>query len=731
MKIALIGLLMGVTCQAFAIKDLEPPNDHSSIFLKTILGSTFWDYDSPGVINTSVISDQFGKALAYGNFNNDQWQDLAIGIPSRDFNFLFSVENSGEVLILYGSANGLSSVNEQTLTQGFGDNGIEPSDFFGWSLVSGDFNGDGVDDLAVGSPFEDITFLAVNRANAGAINIFYGSDTGFVTPVESTFIHQGNISNNPDAAIQPNDRFGWSLTAGDLNNDDIDDLVVSSPNEDLGTTSNSGMITVFFGSNTGITTTSDNTSIAQSSSGLEDSPETGDQFGYSLAVGHFNLDNFLDLAIGVPGEDIEGHSGAGAVQVISGGVDGLTETNTLWSQAGNILGAPEFQDRFGTSLAVGNFNEDSFDDLVIGVPQENLPEGSDAGLINIIYGGLFGLTETNNQIFDLGTGGVSGIANAGDRFGQVLTTGNLNFDDYDDIVIGSPLDGTSGFGSTLFLYGSNSGITIVGNEIEFGPSMNAQFGAALTIADFGRGPELAVGIPEADSTQGTNNSGTVEVFRFENLNSVPPQFTATGPFSIDENSADSTFVGNLDANDGNGGENDLSVSYSIIAGNNNSVFSINALGHLSVADSNFLNFESQSVYALSIRATDDQMLTTTPSIQININDIEEAPVFILTGPYTIGDSVPNGTFVGLVTANDGDGGFGVGYSIIAGNNTGIFSISTNSGAIFVLDTNQLDSDTTPIINLTIEADDGNLQSSQVITINIDDSLFSNGFESDL
>ncbi len=725
----LTGLLASIIYSTIATAEITP-SESSSIYLKTTLGSTNWDYDSLGISGSSEVADQFGKALAYGNFNGDQWQDLAIGIPSRDFNFIISATNNGLVLILYGSADGLSPTNQQTLSQGFVENGIESSDFFGWSLASGDFNGDGFDDLAVGSPFEDFTFLAVDRNNAGAINIFYGSDSGFNSPVESVFIHQGNLVNNIDA-VQPNDQFGFSLVAGDFDNDGIDDLVVSTPNEDLGEASNAGQVSIIFGSDDGITTSSDSMPIAQSSFGIEGDPESGDQFGYSLAAGYFDFNNFLDLAIGVPGERIDGSDGAGAVQVILGGLNGLTNTNTLWSQSGDIQGIPESQDRFGTSIAVGNFNDDFSDDLVVGVPQENIPEGADAGVINIIYGDNSGLTTTNNQIFDLGSPGVGGTPNAADRFGQVLTTGNLNFDDYDDIVIGSPFDGSSDRGTALFLYGSNSGITTVGNEIEFGPNMTAQFGAALAIADFGRGPELAVGLPEADSTGGTNNSGTVEVFRFENPNSIPPQFTATGPFSITEDSIDSAFVGNIDANDGNGGDTDLSVSYSITSGNSNGIFSINSLGILTVANSSFLDFENQSSYNIEVRASDNQMLTTTTPVLVNITNIDEAPVFLLTGPFDIGDTAPNGSFVGLVTANDGDGGssgVGITYTIIAGNNTGIFSLNNNLGGIFVADSSQLDSDTMPVIILTVEADDGNITSTHLIQINITDELFSDGFE---
>ena len=87
----------------------------------------------------------------------------------------------------------------------------------------------------------------------------------------------------------------------------------------------------------------------------------------------------------------------------------------IWSQGtSGILGAPEASDRVGESLAAGDFNNDGFDDLAMGVPRESVGTEDVAGAVNVIYGGASGLTATGNQLWTQNSESIDGEAEAND-----------------------------------------------------------------------------------------------------------------------------------------------------------------------------------------------------------------------------------------------------------------------------------------------------------------------------
>jgi hypothetical protein len=158
--------------------------------------------------------------------------------------------------------------------------------------------------------------------------------------------------------------------------------------------------------------------------------ETGDQFGWSLAAGLYNGDDFYDLAIGVPGEDVGTVVDAGAVNTMHGSATGPAGTGQVLFQGDNALGdVIEPNDRFGQSLAKGifsnGFNNDAFDDLAVGVALEDVGDRVDAGLVNLLEGsaagGLLGSNTVLVQGADLGGGArVGGTAEAGDALGAAV-----------------------------------------------------------------------------------------------------------------------------------------------------------------------------------------------------------------------------------------------------------------------------------------------------------------------
>lgn len=382
--------------------------------------------------------------------------------------------------------------------------------------VEGDFNGDGYADLVLGVAGEDLG----DKIDAGTVTIVYGDATG-INPNNSQGISQAG----PVAGVaEAGDQFGRAYGVGDINNDGRSDLVVGAPNEAVGSTQAAGGITVLFGSSGGLAT-SGTQSFTQSGP-VAGVAETGDRFGAAVALGDFDGDGRDDVAVGVPGEDEGNQVDAGTVNVIYGSSSGLTTSgNAAFGQAGPVAGASESDDRFGTSLAVADFNGDGYEDLAVGVPGEDIGSGwnriVDAGSVAVLYGSSSGLRSSGSKTFSQ-SGAIVGSPEAGDAFGTAVTGGDFDGDGYDDLAVGVPGEAIGSIvqaGQVNIIYGSSSGLTTSGNRsfsqagsVEGAVEAGDRMGSAVAAGDFdndGR-DDLAIGAPGEDLGS-TPNGGSVNV----------------------------------------------------------------------------------------------------------------------------------------------------------------------------------------------------------------------------
>jgi hypothetical protein len=239
----------------------------------TSAGNQVWTQDSPGIIDSAEAMDEFGESLTVGSFDGDAAADLAVGVPFED---LGATMDAGAVNVIYGSAGGLASPDNQRWTQdsdGIVDS-AETGDRFGWAVVSGDHDGDGDDDLAVGAPSEGTTASA-----AGAVNAIYGSPAG-LDPTGDQRWTQG--SDGILDAVEDNDQFGYSLTAGDFDDDGADDLAVGVPFEEVGPPTNAGAVNAIYGALTVGLGPGGNQLWYQDSPGIAEDDEKDDEFGNTL-----------------------------------------------------------------------------------------------------------------------------------------------------------------------------------------------------------------------------------------------------------------------------------------------------------------------------------------------------------------------------------------------------------------------------------------------------------------
>jgi hypothetical protein len=392
-----------------------------------------WSQSGGVIPDGSEPDEQFGYRVAPGDFNKDGFVDLAVGVPYEDIG---ASVNAGVVNVLYGGTSGLTVTYSQMLTQIPLADDPETDDTFGAALTTGDFNGDGYADLAVGVPNEDLGDPAVN--SAGAVNVLYGSSSG-LSDAHNQFLHQGAGT----YGIEAGDHFGQAVRSGDFNGDGYSDLAVGVPGQDIGVP-DAGVVQVFLGSASGLSTGPGTGQVfSQGEDEILDTPEAGDGFGSAFAAQDFDADGYTDLAVGVPDEDLGG-AAEGVVHVLFGSNQGLTGVGSqLWSQdeTGDPDGA-ESNDHFGFRLTAGDLNCDGYADLAVGAPYEDVGEGGvvDAGAVTILYGSGAGPVGQDSQFLYQGMSNITGALEENDGFGFALAAGDFDGDGCGDLVVGVPYE---------------------------------------------------------------------------------------------------------------------------------------------------------------------------------------------------------------------------------------------------------------------------------------------------
>ncbi|MDM7913739.1 MAG: FG-GAP-like repeat-containing protein [Candidatus Eisenbacteria bacterium] len=326
-----------------------------------------------------------------GDVNGDGYGDVIVGAPRFESGPVHIDE--GIVRLYLGQATAPAS------QPAWFPMGVQWNAQYGAAVAQGDWNGDGLTDLAFGAPWYD-----VEETDCGAVTIYYGNEAGY-TVAANQFL-SGEIEN---------ELLGFSLAnAGDVDNDGYDDLVVGAPSYGSLDWPNVGAAFLYKGSATGLS----GTPSWSVSGGILPC-----QFGWSVSgAGDVNSDGFADVIVGAPQYSFSPEVG-GKAFLFFGSASGLSYV-TAWTGSGNADG-----DAYGSSVAgIGDVNGDGYGDIAVGSP--GLDDGqTDEGAFHVFFGSPEGIE---------GSWTVEGNANFVQYGYEVAAGGDLNGDGLSDLLHGAP-----------------------------------------------------------------------------------------------------------------------------------------------------------------------------------------------------------------------------------------------------------------------------------------------------
>jgi hypothetical protein len=365
--------------------------------------------NADAIISAEAFGDNLGFSVASaGDVNNDGFDDIVIGARSNDTRGI----QSGRVYLFHGPLDGeLAATDADAIISGaaFAELGraVAPA---------GDLNGDGFDDILLGTDIAGSSFQ-------GQAFLFNGPLSGERTAASADAIITGSFSN---------ESFGESVaSAGDLNGDGINDLIFGAPRFPLNG-ADTGRAYVFFGPIAG-------SMIATDADAIIFGEAINDGFGRSVASARdVNGDGADDVVVGA---DQLFNQGAGKAYVFYGPLSGDIQA----ADAGAILLGEAAQDGFGISVSgAGDFNEDGFDDVIVGA-WDNGGGGFRSGRAYTFFGPLAGTIGGADADFIV-TGAPS------DELGMSVAADDLNGDGVGDLIIGAPqfADGDPGYTAIFF-----------------------------------------------------------------------------------------------------------------------------------------------------------------------------------------------------------------------------------------------------------------------------------------
>lgn len=402
----------------------------TSITTSTAISVQLYNNDleppAEGGYNLKIVAagpiDFGGWDVASSDVNNDGLDDIIIGTPGVSSNPVTDTTNYyppdyqlyhlSEPTVRSNNGGAYVWLGRESLTDSSRRNedlraclpeftiyGQNSSDWLGTAVASGDLDGDGYSDIVVSAPGYS--------TNTGRVHVFYGTNLDYATcdPSYENWVVQ-DLATTP-ANITFTGPFssatGYDVTVGNLNQDAYDDLIIAAPFAN----NNDGQVFVIYGRNRNQFPS--NLSLAVEA----DVTISGGDFswlGASVIAGDLNQDNIDDLLIGAPDVDPDrgdvpdtaDSTAPGTVYALFGGnLDPNIDLSSNNDAADLTLQGANADDWLGRGLALGDLNNDGFNELIAGAAAVDYSGRNDTGavyVVNLAYPQLLTITPSLTQI---------------------------------------------------------------------------------------------------------------------------------------------------------------------------------------------------------------------------------------------------------------------------------------------------------------------------------------------
>jgi hypothetical protein len=359
-------------------------------------GATQFSGDGFELVGNFPLFD-FGYPDAAGDVNGDGYGDVILGVPNLDAGGIF---DTGKAFVFHGSPTGIVAPNLQADTELLSSGGA--AEYFGYyATAAGDVNGDGFGDVLV--------------TGKGFANLYLGSATGIQSGGAGAASARFDVSQPGSGLIAP----VTAGSAGDVNGDGYDDILVGAPYFDSGDALE-GAAFLFLG---GATVADGNPSSAHA---RFESNQSGAQLGTTVfTAGDVNGDGFDDIVIGASSYDA-GEVDEGAAFLFLGSATGMTDGSPATA---HVRFETDRISAFGGVVrSAGDVNRDGYGDVVAAWPRY----ATDAdGVVAIFHGSSSGISDGHVASADSVL-----IGEIASRFGDFVSPlGDHDGDGFDDLVM--------------------------------------------------------------------------------------------------------------------------------------------------------------------------------------------------------------------------------------------------------------------------------------------------------